>query len=142
MGLVQRACGLDEEAFLENVFIKANAGITAEQFVGQELICQGNPYEKKNIYFWVRDKKNSEAEVDFLFATANQIFPIEVKSGKTGTLKSLRSFMNEKNIPFGIRISEHPLSFHDQVLSVPFYLIERLPVLIKEARSLVNSLLS
>lgn len=134
VGLLQRACGLDEEVFLEDDLIKANAGIIAEQFVGQELICQGNPYDKKNIYFWVRVKKNSEAEVDFLFTTANQIFPVEVKSGKTGTLKSLRSFLNEKKIPFGIRISEHPLSFYDQVLSVPFYLIKRLPVLIKEAK--------
>ena len=133
VGLLQRACGLDEETFLQDDLLKINAGAVAEQFVGQELISQGNPYQKNSLFFWVRDKKYSEAEVDFLFATSNQIFPIEVKSGKTGTLKSLRTFINDNNLPFGIRVSESPLSLYDQVLSVPLYMVEQLPRLVKEA---------
>ena len=133
VGLLQRACGLDEETFLQDDLLKINAGAVAEQFVGQEIISQGNPYQKKSLFFWVRDKKYSEAEVDFLFATSNQIFPIEVKSGKTGTLKSLRTFINDNNLPFGIRVSESPLSLYGKVLAVPLYMVEQLPRLVKEA---------
>lgn len=65
------------------------------------------------------------------------MIPIEVKSGSTGSLRSLKSFMSQKKSPFGVRISEHNLSFHDGVLSVPFYLIKTLTKLIEETISKV-----
>lgn len=41
-------------------------------------------------------KKGSEAEIDYIIQHENQIIPIEVKAGTTGTLKSLIQFMKEK----------------------------------------------
>lgn len=59
-------------------------GALAEQFVGQELRAAG-----KAPYYWVRDKRGSTAEVDFLIEREQRIFPIEVKSSASGALKSM-----------------------------------------------------
>jgi hypothetical protein len=55
-----------------------------------------------------------------------KLFPIEVKAGKTGRLRSLRQFMEEKKIPLGIRISEAPLSLERDILSIPLYMISQM----------------
>ena len=60
------------------------------------------------------------------------ILPIEIKSGKTGTLKSLRLFLSEKKAAMGVRFSLYPLSYNDSVLSIPLYAIEALPGLLKQ----------
>ncbi|WP_207689366.1 hypothetical protein [Desulfonema limicola] len=64
--------------------------------------------------------------MDYLASLDSAVFPIEVKSGKTGTLKSLRLFLDEHpECPFGIRFSMNELSIHDQVLSIPLYMAEQ-----------------
>lgn len=45
---------------------------------------------------------------------STNIYPIEVRSGKTGRLKSLHVFMDEKKCDIGIRISQHQFSFSCQ----------------------------
>ncbi len=60
-------------------------GKMAEQFVGQELRASGNG----DLYYWVREKRGSCAETDYLIEKEGEVFPIEVKSGKSGKLKSL-----------------------------------------------------
>ncbi len=77
------------------------------------------------------------AEVDFVIQIGSKILPIEVKAGTTGTLKSLAQFLTEKKAPCGIRISQHPLSFHDGILSIPLYLVSQLQRLISSNLALV-----
>jgi len=60
-------------------------GAMAEQFVGQEILASTG----SNLYYWAREAKNSNAETDYLIEKQDQILPIEVKSGKSGSLKSL-----------------------------------------------------
>lgn len=107
-----------------------NGGDLAEQFVGQELIAYAKPYKRPELYYWEREKQGSEAEVDFLTEIKGQIIPIEVKAGKKGRLRSLYQYMEEKKAPFGLRISQAPLSFSQNVLSVPFYMIQEIPRLV------------
>lgn len=64
--------------------------------------------------------------MDYLAVLGTKIIPIEVKSGKTGTLKSLNVFIDEHKSPFGIRFSQLPLSFYDRVLSIPIYAVEQM----------------
>lgn len=71
------------------------------------------------------------AEVDYVVNIGSDIFPIEVKSGKEGRLKSLRLFIEEKKSKFGIRISQDKLSYYDKILSVPLYMVEQLPRIVK-----------
>jgi uncharacterized protein len=130
VGLAQNACGLQTRIMEDADLLRVNAGGVAESFVGQELSAAGERREGQELYFWARDKKNSSAEVDYVRDIGSRIVPIEVKAGKTGTLKSLRIFMEEKKTDVGVRISQEPLSFFDGVLSVPLYMIDQLPRLI------------
>ena len=117
-----------------------NKGSLAEQFIGQELLCLPPYYTENNIYYWIREKRNSEAEIDYLVQSGNQIVPIEVKAGKTGTLKSLQVFVVEKkltkalrfntNLPSSIQV-ETSIKIGDnmkkakfQLISLPFYLAQ------------------
>ncbi len=130
LGLVNAADGLDLQTAWKTDLLQINAGALAEQFVGQELLAYGDPHTKGRLFYWEREKKSSMAEVDFVIQAGTHILPIEVKAGTTGTLRSIAQFLDEKDQPFGIRISQHPLSFHNRVLSVPLYLMHQLPRLI------------
>lgn len=126
-GLVNCANKLDIAAAWETELMQINAGAQAEQFVGQELLAYTDPHMGAQLYYWEREKKGSMAEVDYVIAAGSLLFPIEVKAGTTGSLKSLSQFLLDKHSPFGIRISQHPLSFHERVLSLPLYLVDQLP---------------
>lgn len=130
-GLVNCANKLDIQTAWNTELLQINSGNLAEQFVGQELLAYADPHMNAQLYYWQRDKKGSMAELDYVIQAGSQILPIEVKAGTTGSLKSLHQFLIEKKAPFGIRISQHTLSFHDKVLSIPLYLIKQIPRLIK-----------
>lgn len=134
VGLVQHASHIDIDTLLSEELILINQGALAEQFVGQELLAYGNNYEKSELYYWEREKKGSQAEVDYIVHFGATVYPIEVKSGATGHLRSLRVFMAEKKSNIGIRISQHQLSLHDHILSIPMYMIFELPRIIYCAR--------
>lgn len=132
IGLLKRATNLDIDVLLAEELILLNRGAIAEQFVGQELLAYQDPYSEPQLFYWTRDKRNSNAEVDYLINVGSKIVPIEVKSGKTGRLKSLRILMQERQLPLGIQVSSQRLQLQDDILSVPFYLISQLPRLVSE----------
>ncbi|MDP2924636.1 MAG: DUF4143 domain-containing protein, partial [Candidatus Omnitrophota bacterium] len=136
VGLMQNACGLQTELTLTNDFIQINSGAVTEQFIGQELRAHYDSYLKRSLFFWARDKKNSSAEVDYVIAVDSLILPVEVKAGKTGTLKSLKLFIEEKKSLFGVRFSQEKLSLHDKVLTLPLYMTEQIKRLVREAGNL------
>jgi uncharacterized protein len=131
IGLVKRACNLGLELLFTKDLMLINDGAMAEQFVGQELLAYFHKDDVNGLYAWKREAKNSSAEVDFLLAVDSLIVPIEVKAGATGTLKSLKMFLSERKLSLGVRVSELPLSLNQNILSIPFYLIEELPRLVK-----------
>jgi len=131
VGLLERALQVDPNLIMNNELIHIHRGALAEQFVGQELLAYADFFKNEKLFFWEREKKPTSAEVDYIITVDQHIIPIEVKAGAQGHLKSLLQFMKEKHSPLGIRISQHPLSLKDNILSVPFYLIEQLPRLIK-----------
>lgn len=133
IGLLQSVHQVDYEIILKDDVTQINCGKLAEQFVGQELLAYSKYYENTQLFYWVREARNSMAEVDFVWNIESSIVPIEVKAGTTGQLRSLREFIKEKKSPLGIRISQQPISFFDHVLSVPFYLIRQMPRLYREA---------
>ncbi|MBI5701120.1 ATP-binding protein [Candidatus Saganbacteria bacterium] len=134
VGLMQNICGISAQLAIEQDIMQINSGAIAEQFVGQELTAYGDKHKPSQLFFWIRDKKGSMAEIDYVIDVDAKILPVEVKSGKAGKLKSLRLFMKEKGLRFGIRISQEKLSYYDGILSIPLYLIEHLPRL---ARSIM-----
>ena len=109
-----------------------NQGDIAEQFVGQELQAYSTRYEKSDLYYWERKQGSSTAEVDFISTYDTHIYPIEVKAGTTGRLKSLQIFLQEKNLKFGVRVSQKPLHYHKGLLSIPLYMLFQLPQLLSQ----------
>lgn len=103
VGLVNQICGLGLVP-LEKLFT-VNEGGLAEQFVGEEFLSLHEGFEDPQLYFWNRLEKNSQAEVDYLFAQKGEIYPVEVKAGTTGSLKSLHVFLAEKKRSGGIRFN-------------------------------------
>ncbi|PIV53232.1 MAG: hypothetical protein COS17_04880 [Elusimicrobia bacterium CG02_land_8_20_14_3_00_37_13] len=132
IGLMQNACGLQAKLLLDADIMQINSGSVAEQFVGQELRAYEDRYMDRQLFFWARDKRNSSAEVDYVYDAGALIIPIEVKAGKSGSLKSLRLFLEEKKVPFGIRFAMDKLSLHEKILTIPLYMIEHMHRLVQE----------
>lgn len=139
IGLMQRALRLDVQTVWENDLLQINAGQLAEQLVGQELIAYENPYEQPRLHYWHREERTSTAEVDYVIQIKTRILPVEVKAGRTGRLKSLQVFLEEKKAPLGVRISQKALELEKNILSVPFYLISSLSAIIKQTAEQSNS---
>jgi uncharacterized protein len=103
-----------------------NEGAIAEQIVGQELVSRSEKNRKSGLYYWHREAKSSNAEVDYLVTQGRNITPIEVKRGVKGRIRSLHIFLEEKKSGAGIVISNNPFSKEDNIHYVPFYGIENL----------------
>jgi predicted AAA+ superfamily ATPase len=126
IGLMNRAGKINLSNLLLQDLLLVNQGAITEQFVAQELLAYQNPEEEPELYFWERDKRGSQAEVDYVINLNGSIVPIEVKSGTIGRLRSLKQFMSEKNSALGIQISQRPLSMQDKILTIPLYMIGEL----------------
>ena len=120
--------------------ITVNAGALAEQFIGQHLLALHKDYEEPNLYYWHRMKKGTSSEIDYVITDKGNIIPIEVKAGKTGTLKSLQVFVSKKNIPTALRFNtDLPSSIKTttaiplidkkdyNLISLPLYMAGQLP---------------
>ena len=121
-----------------NKIILNNEGGLAEQFVAQEIIAGAVPFTNKKLHYWTREKKNSSSEIDYLVSGGSSVMPIEVKAGKTGSLKSLHVFMAEKKMKTAIRFNADqpsvtgvegkvvftgkPVTTKFQLISLPHYL--------------------
>ena len=131
VGLMKRAAKLDIDLLFTQDLMLLDRGAIAEQFVGQELLAYQDPFDEPQLYYWSREDRNSAAEVDYVLNFDSTITAIEVKAGKTGTLRSLHLLMKEKELPLGVRIATLKLQMNDNILSVPFYLISQLKRLLK-----------
>lgn len=129
IGLCQRLLGLEiSKLYLEKKEILAHRGGIAEQFVAQELISRSTPNQDPQLYYWHREEKSSQAELDFLLERPGAILPIEVKSASEGRLKSLHLFMKEKSdyVHEALKISTANFSRHGKIIEWPFYALLRL----------------
>lgn len=136
VGLLQRSTKIEATDLLSQDLLLLNQGAIAEQLVGQELLSYQNPFEEKELFYWSRDQRGSSAEVDYIIRHKSEIIPIEVKAGKTGSLRSLHLLLKEKNLNRGLRISSKKLEIKGNILSVPFYLISKIPQLLDQWSSI------
>ncbi len=129
-GIFQRIMGLDlREFLLSKKFNAINKGNIAEQFVGLELIKTTSCYQNPSLYYWHRERRNSNAEVDYVIPVNNEIVPIEVKAGTKGAMQSLFLFLKEKKLSKGIRISNENFSLYDSVEVYPLYAVDNIPTM-------------
>jgi len=141
-GLVLSALGLNA-ADLETVdLMLANAGAVCEQFAGQHLLYRQQMYRQPELHYWVREQPSSSAEVDYVIGVGPHVVPVEVKAGKTGTLRSLHQFMMTHECPLAVRLNLDLPSltqaegmlptgqkYSYPLLSLPVYMVEQIDAL-------------
>lgn len=147
VGLLGRVCRLDwrSVASLDERQL-VNEGPLAEQFIGQGLLANQESFEKPELDYWLREKKSSNAEVDFVISRGTRVIPIEVKAGKSGSLKSLQQFALAKGSPLCVRFDLNQPSALDvshglqgdsgttrvsfKLVSLPLYAVGQVPRLV------------
>jgi len=122
-----------------------NKDAVAEQFIGQHLLYLGEYYQAPMLFYWMREAKSAAAEVDYLLYFGQQILPVEIKAGATGTLRSLHQFCREKRCDHALRFNAEPPCYTKGVtaktstgeviydlLSLPLYMVGESARLAKE----------
>lgn len=130
VGLTQYILGLKVGDWLLNPLEEfINKGLLVESFVGQELLAYENPRRKNALYYWKRNARGSEAEVDYVMQYRDKVLPIEVKSGKGSSMKSMQLFLDShKDSLYGARVSTNNYSVYERIHSYPLYSVIRLIV--------------
>jgi len=114
------------EIIIADDFKTINMGSLAEMFAGLEILKASNCYMPYKLYCWNREKKQSNAQVDYVVQKGRSIIPIEVKSGLKGAMPSLHLFMQEKGSEMGIRTSLENFGKIDNIEILPLYAISNL----------------
>jgi len=140
VGLVNYAANIQQEIFGSKDIIDAYRGKIAEQIVAQELLVYETRVSAQRA-FWVREKKGSDAEIDFILQYDSKIIPIEVKSGHNVKLRSLHLFMDEVAHNIAVRVWSEPFSIDEvttpngkkiKLFNVPFYYVGQLKKILNE----------
>ncbi len=103
VGLCNNLCGLSLPDATE--LLAAQEGRLAEQFIGQELRALPPAFEERPLFYWHREAKNANAEVDYLHTHEGNIIPVEVRAGTSGSLKSIQVFLSEKKRSLALRFN-------------------------------------
>jgi predicted AAA+ superfamily ATPase len=139
VGLVNYAANIQQEVFGSKDILDAYRGKIAEQIVAQELLAHESRVSAQWA-FWVREKKGSDAEIDFILQFDSKIIPVEVKSGHNAKLRSLHLFMDEAPHNIAVRVWSQPFSIDEvttpngkkfKLLNLPFYYVGRLKEILK-----------
>ncbi|MBK9994928.1 MAG: ATP-binding protein [Saprospiraceae bacterium] len=114
IGLLNFQLGLHSELLKVNDLHALSKGKIVQQLVTQEI--KSNQFlPSQKIHFWVRELNGSNAEVDLIYPFQNLLIPIEIKSGASGTLRSLFEYMDKCPHHFAVRLYSGPIS--EQVIT-------------------------
>jgi predicted AAA+ superfamily ATPase len=121
IGLLQRICQVPAELELQqDNMLAMYRGKLAEQFVAQELLA----WHSSELYYWARDARGSNAEVDYLAVHESNIYPVEVKSGMGGSLRSLHLMLEKyPNCPYGLVLYDgtYKIRSEQKIMFLPLY---------------------
>lgn len=120
--------GFGDKDYLENDFYRAiltdrlhvNEGMFIENIIAQCLRANGH----KIVFYEERDKKGNVAmEIDFIIRKDRKIIPIEAKSGKDYTIKSLEKFKKKFSNRVGLQyvLHEGDIKREGEILYLPYY---------------------
>ena len=126
VGLLRVMANLSSDSLLNPSVMSEFKGALAENLVAISL-CRTYGIEP---CYWASGEK---AEVDFLIESAGQVFPLEVKAGKSVAGKSLSVYARKFDPSLTIRLSGLNLKKDDRLLIVPLALVDWLPKFIEMA---------
>jgi predicted AAA+ superfamily ATPase len=109
IGLMNHMCGVDWLALsrMDDTHL-VNEGAVAEQFIGQHLAYASAGAETPQVAYWLREGRAANAEVDYVVSRGPELFPVEVKAGSAGALRSLHQFVAQKKTRVAIRFDQNP----------------------------------
>jgi uncharacterized protein len=126
-GIYQRILGLDLSAYIiSDATELINKGKLAELFVGLELIGHGSPRLHPELFYWHREAKSSNAELDYVINKKGNVLPIEVKAGSRGQMQSMHLFLKERRLEEGLRVSAENFATYDKIKTLPIYAIKNI----------------
>ena len=92
IGIMNFLCGIYKtDEYFKNDLLNIYRGAMAEQYIAQEIVMNQN----NELFYWSRQAKSSAAEIDFVMAVNDRIIPVEVKSAKAGSLRSMHQYLKE-----------------------------------------------
>lgn len=129
-GLLNHSLGIQAELIGLNDLSNFYKGRIVQHIVYQQVQSQRSSLNSK-YHFWVREKSNSNAEVDLIYPYDKYLIPIEVKAGPQGRLRSLHQFIEQTNYNYAVRFLANRLSVEKVktpggkefvLLNLPYYL--------------------
>lgn len=130
VGLANFQLGIQSELLTLKDLNDSSRGKLVQQVVVQEMkSIQYLPAQK--IHFWVREEHGTSSEVDIVIPYKSLLIPIEVKSGASGSLRSLHEFMDRSNHPYALRFYAGNISVDNlktrkgksyKLLNLPYFL--------------------
>jgi len=104
-----------------------------------------------SLVYWLREGRETNAEVDYVISRGPEIFPVEVKAGRKGSLRSLQQFVAHTGKQVAIRFDLNQPSqqcvncripghhncdmVHFDLLSLPLYAVGELARLLDRLRA-------
>jgi uncharacterized protein len=123
-GLWNQAMGLQASMIQVEDLDDVHRGRVIQHLVAQEI---NSTVENKDSvsHFWVRQEKDSNSEVDIIFPFGKFLIPVEVKSGSSGSLRSLHQFIDRCNHSVAVRFyaGKFEIENTETISGKPFYLI-------------------
>lgn len=87
-------------------------GVLTENYIACEFI-----QTFKELYYYTFENY----EIDFLIKLNGNIIPVEIKSGRRTTSKSLNEYIKKYNPNYSIRLSTKNFGLENKIKSVPLY---------------------
>jgi predicted AAA+ superfamily ATPase len=107
-------------------------GTLAEVHTGLHLMWHSERYKPYDLYYWHREAKSSNAEIDYVIQLNGRIVPIEVKASGKGAMHSMHAFLKEKDCPLGVRVSTENFAKYARIRTVPLYAVSEIARIVEE----------
>lgn len=141
-GIMNFSVGIQTEYLRGNSLLDVWKGHAAEQIVGQELRVVLDRNYRNEQFYWMRNKRGTTAEVDFIWQHGNMVVPIEVKSGTNSHLRSIHSFMDQLDAgEWAVRVWPGAYSIDEvttvngrsfRLINLPFYYVGLLDEVLRD----------
>lgn len=134
-GILNYILGIASKMIMMEDLSESYKGAIIPHIITQELISIQSRKQVMPL-FWVREKSQSSAEVDLVYEMKGMVIPIEIKSGSTGSLKSLHQFMDSVDHPYAVRMyagefkiqkSTTPNGTPYVLMNLPYFLGTKIP---------------
>ncbi len=127
VGVHQRLLGLDMSSHMTaDETALTNNGSMAELIVGLHMAAYQSSHRRPELFYWQREDRGANAEVDYVIQRGNDIVPVEVKSGIRGTMQSMRIFLKQRGFPRGLRVSLENFGRLNDADILPLYAVHKI----------------